>query len=255
MNAVILAAGTGSRLQPYTINMPKALVPLCDKPLIEYQLDVLKKVPNVHIHLVTGYLAHCFDRYPFQQFKNNEYAQSNMLYSLMKAHSLFDANDDLLICYGDIIYQQEVLEQVLKQKGDVVVAADQQWQTLWSLRMEDPTADAESFVYDGNQHVLELGQPLTHIESAQAQYIGLIKITKHALKSVFSHYQSIEQSKSKNMYMTDFIQSLIHADFDVRAALHQRQWLEVDTSEDLHHYQQLMQSGDFERLGYTPSSD
>ena len=43
MKAIILAAGLGTRLRPMTENTPKALVQVNQKPLIEYQIEFLKK--------------------------------------------------------------------------------------------------------------------------------------------------------------------------------------------------------------------
>ena len=43
MNAIILAAGEGIRLQPKTMNLPKGMVKLFDKSLLEMQIDVFKK--------------------------------------------------------------------------------------------------------------------------------------------------------------------------------------------------------------------
>ena len=69
MKAFIFAAGIGSRLRPLTDTMPKALVPLCGKPLIQHVIDNLKSqgvtdfVVNVHhfATLLTNYIAHCAD--------------------------------------------------------------------------------------------------------------------------------------------------------------------------------------------------
>lgn len=171
----------------------------------------------------------------------------------MKAKSLFYQDEDLLISYGDIVYLPSIVKQLVATKGDIVVSADLGWQQLWNIRMENPFADAESFMFDKSNNVLNLGQPLENIEQAQAQYIGLIKISKHALKSVLAHYDELSEQKTKNMYMTDFIQYLINQQVEVKASLHQRQWLEVDTCEDLTTYQQLMSKGQFELLGFNPS--
>ena len=54
---VILAAGMGSRLRPYTNNLPKTLVPFLGKPIVNYQLAVLKTCGITDISLVTGYRA------------------------------------------------------------------------------------------------------------------------------------------------------------------------------------------------------
>ena len=43
MKAVILAGGLGTRLQPYTTFLPKAMLPLGDKPLLEHLIEWVKK--------------------------------------------------------------------------------------------------------------------------------------------------------------------------------------------------------------------
>lgn len=251
MKIIILAAGTGSRLRPYTNNKPKALVELANRPLLEYQLSVFKTLGLTDINLVLGYLRHHFDHYIYPQFINTEYEQSNMLHSLMQATDVFSSGEDVIICYGDIIYQPEVLSSLMATEGDIVVAADQQWRSLWELRMEDPLADAESFIYNDQGQVLELGKPLNNLSQAQAQYIGLIKISGKCTSKVTQAYKSLGLSDTRHMYLTDFIQTLINQNFDVRASLHNRGWLEVDTEEDLHIYEKLLNNRQYDKLGFT----
>ena len=45
MKVVLLAAGTGNRLGPLTENLPKSMVPLNGKPIIDYVLDTLLALP------------------------------------------------------------------------------------------------------------------------------------------------------------------------------------------------------------------
>ncbi|MFC4656928.1 NTP transferase domain-containing protein [Rheinheimera marina] len=242
MKAIILAAGLGSRLRPYTDNCPKTLVKLAGKPLLEHQLAVLGHAGINDIVLVTGYLSQQFDRYGFTQYFNPDYASSNMLFSLMCARGYFDGQRDVLICYGDIVYNDRVLQTVLRQQGDVVVAADLDWQQLWQLRMEDPLTDAESFqlAADGRR-VLQLGQKMTSLSQAEAQYIGLVKCSAAVHERLLAQYDALPPARQRQMYMTDFLQLLIHAGIEVNAALHQGGWLEVDSTADLLVYHQYME--------------
>jgi len=57
MQAVILAGGKGTRLLPLTLNVPKPMVPVREKPFLEYQLRLLKRQGFVDIVLCVGYLA------------------------------------------------------------------------------------------------------------------------------------------------------------------------------------------------------
>jgi NDP-sugar pyrophosphorylase family protein len=47
MKAILLAGGKGTRLRPLTIHTPKPIVPIFERPFLHYQLDLLKKVPEI----------------------------------------------------------------------------------------------------------------------------------------------------------------------------------------------------------------
>jgi len=47
MKAILLAGGKGTRLRPLTLHTPKPIVPIFDRPFLHYQLDLLKKVPEI----------------------------------------------------------------------------------------------------------------------------------------------------------------------------------------------------------------
>ncbi len=61
MKAVILAAGKGERLKPLTDYKPKAMLPVCNKPLIEHQIESLRKHGIDEIAVVVGYLKDKMD--------------------------------------------------------------------------------------------------------------------------------------------------------------------------------------------------
>lgn len=58
MEAVILAGGLGTRLRPYTTDVPKPLVPVGDRPIIEILVSLLKKGGVTRVHLAVNHLAH-----------------------------------------------------------------------------------------------------------------------------------------------------------------------------------------------------
>jgi mannose-1-phosphate guanylyltransferase/phosphomannomutase len=63
MKTVILAAGKGTRLRPLTYNIPKCMVPINGKPLLEYTINLLKKHGLTDIIITTGYLAYQIQYY------------------------------------------------------------------------------------------------------------------------------------------------------------------------------------------------
>ena len=63
MKAVILAGGLGTRLQPYTTFLPKAMLPLGDKPLLEHLIGWVKKNKITSIVICVSYLRRTIEDY------------------------------------------------------------------------------------------------------------------------------------------------------------------------------------------------
>jgi NDP-sugar pyrophosphorylase family protein len=56
LTGVILAAGKGSRIQPLNLYLPKPLLPVCNKPIIHYQLEDMRKIGVQDVIIVVGHL-------------------------------------------------------------------------------------------------------------------------------------------------------------------------------------------------------
>ena len=72
LRAVVLAGGEGVRLQPFTVNFPKALMPLGDVPIIEVLMRRLVQFGITDITLTLGHLAELIKAYFLhrQEFRN-----------------------------------------------------------------------------------------------------------------------------------------------------------------------------------------
>lgn len=112
-NAIILTAGLGSRLGK---NIPKSLLDLNGKKLIEYQLELLNDIPNVYI--VVGYkyedvinLATKI-RNDLIFVRNANYLQTNTLYSLFLAYSLI--KEPFLAFDGDTVMTKKNYDHFIK---------------------------------------------------------------------------------------------------------------------------------------------
>ena len=121
MKAVILTGGLGTRLQPYTLFVPKPMLPLGDKPLLEHSIEWLKKNNIKSIVLCVSYLRKNIQDY----FKDGhefgvdiEYAISNK--PLATAGQLKTAEqflDDTFVCmYGDSIFDFSLKEMIKKHQ-------------------------------------------------------------------------------------------------------------------------------------------
>jgi choline kinase len=155
-----------------------------------------------------------------------------MVHSLWCAEAEFE--DDVIVSYSDIIYSQNILQKIIDSPDDISVVIDKNWRELWSLRMEDPLQGAESLILDSDENILELGKKVDSYDRIQGQYIGLIKFSKRILPSITIFYQKISSEKNiDNMYMTDFLQELINAEYFVKAIQIFGNWVEIDSASDL----------------------
>ena len=107
-----------------------------------------------------------------------------MVRTLFKAEKIFDDKYDLIISYADIIYQLNILEKLKETKGDIVVISDRKWENLWSKRMKNYLKDVESFKTFSNGFIKEIGKETKSKKDIEAQYIGLIKISKGKQKKI-----------------------------------------------------------------------
>ena len=127
----------------------------------------------------------------------------------------------------------------------MVITADLDWEKLWSLRMDNPLDDAETFKINDQGFVSEVGKKPQSKSEVQGQYMGLIKISGRKIKALKDFYYNLDREAFydgkdfDNMYMTSFIQKLIESGWCVSPAFIQGGWLEIDTSEELELYEKL----------------
>ena len=142
MNAIILAAGQGNRLKPLTNNQPKCLVELFGKSLLNWQLDIFQKLKINDISIVKGYLQEQITFPNINFYENKNYETTNMIETLFCARDKI--SDSTIISYGDIIYEESVLEKLIKNNDDISLIIDKNWKDYWSSRLDDPISDLES---------------------------------------------------------------------------------------------------------------
>ena len=130
MKAVILAGGLGTRLQPYTTFLPKPMLPLGEKPILEHLVDWAKKNGIKSVVLCVSYLRKTIEDY-FEDGKrfgvSIEYAVSNR--PLATAGQLKTAEkfiDDTFVCmYGDSIFDfnlRSMINQHQQKKSFVTMS-------------------------------------------------------------------------------------------------------------------------------------
>lgn len=239
MRAIILAAGRGSRLFPLTEDCPKCLTQLGERTLVENQISTFRKLGIDDIVLISGYRAEMLAFLDVQQVTNEAWATTNMVESLFCAESYF--GDDFIISYGDIVFDGQVLEALLKSPHDISVVIDNGWREYWEQRFEDPLEDAETLKLDNAGRITEIGNKPTDIAEIAAQYIGLMRFKGAGVGLLTDAYKEMgkeerpwmESRPLRQAYMTDLLMELIHRGDELYGIPVNRGWFEIDTVHDL----------------------
>jgi len=251
MKVIILAAGQGTRLRPLTDDRPKCMVEVNGKSVIERQLDVMRGcgIKDEDITIVAGYrsdvLINKFLNTDIRVIKNEQFKTTNMVCSLMCAGNQMKAEEDIIVSYGDIIYDETVFRKILSAQDTMSVIVDDGWYEYWSERCENPLDDAETLMYDDDHYLTEIGQKTTELDKVQSQYIGLMRFCGDGWKAVLQLSAEAERRSAQGealwrtdrtyakMYMTDLLQGLIDEGQKLRAVHIHRGWFEIDDCDDL----------------------
>ena len=114
MKAVVLAAGLGERLRPLTYGIPKPLLPVAGKPVIDYVLDPILKCENItEVVVAVSYMADAVTNY-LTHTHNNLKIKAVMVPGLDTGGDLkfacahFDKTEPILVAYGDEVTDIDV---------------------------------------------------------------------------------------------------------------------------------------------------
>jgi len=127
--AIILAAGTASRLRPLTLHTPKCLLKVGERTLLERSMDALIKAGIREFCIVTGYLHEKIEDFVKQTYgesidvcfiHNKDYETTNNIYSLWLARPKADGQEVLLLD-SDLLYDGQIVERVLADSHENVL--------------------------------------------------------------------------------------------------------------------------------------
>lgn len=128
MKAIILAAGTASRLRPLTNFTPKCLLKIGERPLLQRSMDALCQNGITEFCIVTGYLHEQIEQFVNEHYPNvkitfihnADFATTNNIYSLWLARPVADG-EEILLLDSDLLYDGNIVKRVLQNEADNVL--------------------------------------------------------------------------------------------------------------------------------------
>jgi L-glutamine-phosphate cytidylyltransferase len=234
---ILLVAGEGKRLRPYTLDCPKCMVEIDGISLIDRQISVLHAESLYDIVMIGGYKAQMLKKFGTKLKINPDYSKTNMLWTLFCAEE--ELEGDVIVSYGDIVYSREILQELLKSTADISVVIDKGWKSYWQARSEDPLDDAETLKLRADGVIMEIGQLPKTLEEIEGQYIGLMKFSAKGVRQIKQIFRDAVKTSEllgkplENSYMTDLLQATINKGFLVTSVPICGEWIEVDEVSDM----------------------
>lgn len=243
MRPILIGAGRGSRLEHRTEEIPKTLVDVMEKPMLEWILDALGEAgfTKKDVIFVCGYKADVLRaRYPeFTYVENPEWENNNILESLMYARKHLGAG--FISSYTDIVYRGSIVKDLVASKHDMTLACDVDWRRRYVRRTNHPESDAEKMTRDPNtKKVLDISRVIPS-EEASGEFIGVAKFSPSGAEELMAAYDDAKANCTTlgdrpflKAYLIHLFQRMIQTKGSVFHAVDTPGgYMELDTLQDL----------------------
>ncbi len=240
MKAIVIAAGRGTRLRPYTDRRPKCMVEVAGRPLLHHQIAAFRAAGIDDIVVICGYRARAIHAPGVRLVRNRHYGQHQILMSLFSAaHELCG---DVIVSYGDIIYAPEIVSTLAAISTPGCLVVDEAWASTYEGRSDHPVGQAELCEAAPSGMVREVGKQVGPT-NAFGEFIGLARFSSGLLARLVSRYYEAvalgaerpfgAATSLKEAYLTDLVCEAIARDEAFSMLAIEGGWREIDTVQDL----------------------
>ncbi|MBN8828256.1 MAG: phosphocholine cytidylyltransferase family protein [Sphingobacteriia bacterium] len=238
---VLLAAGRGSRVNSLSDNKPKSMTEINGRSLIQSQLDIIKSFTN-EIAVVTGYrdevLYEHLKEYNIEFFHNSNWADSNIISSLLCAEKWFQGSE-VVVCYTDILYSREALSTLLTAERNITIPYYTKWLELWTKRFSNPLEYLETFKINDRGELTEIGNKTDNINNIQGQFMGIMKFSPNGWLQVRNFLNNFTEQVISTLDSTKLLNKLVQDGITVNTVGISDFWFEIDTEYDYDLYHKL----------------
>jgi len=231
MKTIILAAGRGPRMLPLTKDTPKYMLKICEKSILEKQLENLQKanLKKEEVIVVTGYLSEKMESFCgklgcIQSLFNPFYEVSGIALTLWIAKE--ELKEGFLFLYGDVLFEPRIIQELLKRKEDICLA----------IKRDNVREEAEK-VIERNGIIKSISKEGMNGENAE--FIGIAKFSVTGAKKLIEELNYFAKINLNTSFIT-VINNLIEKGeeisiYDIKDA----QFIDIDFPEDLERAKEL----------------
>jgi choline kinase len=232
MKVIILAAGVGSRLKPFTINMPKCLFKLGkNETILEQMICIIRKYADAEICIVTGFQHTRVEQVAagLTVVHNPFFRVTNSISSLWFARAYLD--DDTVLINSDLVFEESLFKEVLEFDSPTFVAMD-----------SSKKSEADYKVATFNNRVVMMDKDL---HTFAGEYVGITRLSKDAaLRLKRKIEEMVMYGQIDEWYETALVSMILDDNFELSYCdVPQFTWTEIDTSDDLLEAKRIYEMG------------
>ena len=233
MKAVILAAGIGKRLRPLSEKLPKGLIDIGGKTLLEYSLNALTENDIKEVIIVVGFLKEAIREKLGDDYRglkinyvvNEKYDETGSMYSLSKANDAIGDNDIILL-ESDLLYDPKAVELVVNARfKDCILVAEL-----------SNSGDEVYVCVDKNKKIIDLGKDVSaeSKKNAVGELAGISKFSEPFLNKLFQKAEEYyKQDKLNYHYEECVFQTSALGNSVYGLVCKNMAWVEIDNEGDL----------------------
>ncbi|MBW7888959.1 MAG: phosphocholine cytidylyltransferase family protein [Bacteroidetes bacterium] len=233
MKCVIVAAGSSSRLRPLTNELPKCLLEINGRTILERMLHALSSYSFSQIIIVVGFqhkkitdaVHKHFSSLPILFVRNADYASTNNACSLYAAKDQC-AGEEFLLLDSDILFNERILSLLLDTDANDTIA----------VRTKGAVGDEEIKVEVSPQGtILRIGKEVP-LENTFGESIGMERFSARTSTFLFETLfdRLFTQNKKQEFYEASFQQMILHGASLYAVDVGNYPCMEIDTRDDLH---------------------
>ena len=242
MKAVILAAGKGTRMGDFTDAMPKPMLEVQGRPILEHIISGLREAGVLEFCIITGWKAEVIEEY-FGDGSRCEvsicYVRQEVQDGTGKAPELAKEFVDaapFLLTYGDILVKPETYRQMLERWGEGDFSG------LVTVTGSEDVTKGGLFFFDEKFHLNHLVEKPTTAQLDELRASGRLKVGETAWynagihifnPTLFDHTEHLEKSPRGEYELTDALTSMLDTAEPIAGLKIAGRWVDVRDPEVL----------------------
>ena len=238
--ALLLAAGSGNRLQPLTDSIPKCLIEINGRPILERLIDNLCDNGFKRLVIVVGYMHHCIRRFvneyagdlTIEFITNPLYQTTNNIYSLWLARNKIQ--ELFLLVESDLVFESSQLEGLL-YPNKIAISRMQPWMNGTTITI-DSLNRVQAFGMGGNGYT----------EITRYKTVNIYSLSDSSWRKAVERLElHISSGKVNEYYEVVFKEMIADGSLSMDGVFFDpERWYEIDTPADLANAERILEETD-----------